>query len=86
VGGLAELPRGARAYTLAVIATGLVLPLCATALHLGPHSLPRDTPWLLLSLFAAALATESRPTRTAVGPQLTVVSALFIAAFLLTGV
>jgi signal transduction histidine kinase len=85
VGGLAKLPRGARAYTLAVIATGLVLPLCATALHLGPHSLPRDTPWLLLSLFAAALATESRPTRTAVGPQLTVVSALFIAAFLLTG-
>lgn len=62
-----------------------MLPLLAAALHLGPQDLPRDTPWLLLSLFAAALATESRPTRTAAGPQLTVVSALFIAAFLLTG-
>lgn len=85
MGGLAELPRGARAYTLAVIATGLVLPLLALALHLGPRELPRDTPWLLLALFAATLLTESRPTRTAAGPQLTVVSALFIAAFLLTG-
>ncbi len=85
MGGLAELPRGARAYTLAVIVAGLVLPLLAAALHFGPRELPRDTPWLLLSLFAATLLTESRPTRTTAGPQLTVVSALFIAAFLLTG-
>ncbi len=74
-----------RVYVLCILAAGALIPLAGALAQVGPREQPRELAWLLAALFLGALATESRPVRTASGPELTVVSALFIAALLLTG-
>ncbi len=74
-----------RVYVLCILAGGALIPLAGALAQVGPREQPRELGWLLTALFLGALATESRPVRTASGPELTVVSALFIAALLLTG-
>lgn len=74
-----------RLYVLSILIGGALIPLVGALAQVGPREQPRELGWLLTALFLGALATESRPVRTASGPELTVVSALFIAALLLTG-
>jgi signal transduction histidine kinase len=74
-----------RTYVLSILAGGILITLLAALAQVGPHEQPKALPWLLMALFLGALATESRPVQTASGPELTVVSALFVAAILLTG-
>lgn len=74
-----------RVYVLCILAGGALIPLAGALAQVGPREQPRELGWLLTALFLGALATESRPVRTPSGPELTVVSALFIAALLLTG-